>query len=137
MFGNGKRKNAMTGIAAVVFLRFDPTSGRLALASEKHYYYLNPNNYALDDLAVVHNGKEFGLARVIKHLSTKDEVAAGKVTKPLLGTAFFIDPEKYLAALSEITLQQEAAMTKRIEANIEAELNPGVRRGPNYEKEGW
>ena len=137
MFGNGKRKNTMTGIAAVVFLRFDAVTGQFSLNSEKHYYYLNPTDHPLGSYVLTHNGTSFGVARVVKHLSTRDSIATSKVTKPLLGAITPISPESYLAALSEITLQQEEAANKRIQANIEAELSPGVRRGPNYEKEGW
>lgn len=115
-------------IAACVFMRFDPQTGALTLNGEKHYYYLNPPEVPVGDYALVHNGKDFGVVKVLKHLSYAEDVYATKVTKPLIS---HIHPNQplYQRAMDEIALRGEELLTKRIEANIERERTPPSEEG--------
>ena len=87
----------MITISACCFLNFNTLTGELRPSSEKTYSYYNLLQIPVGAYALVHNGRDFTMVKVVKHLTTPTELTNSKAAKPLLGIVDF-SPEKYLEA---------------------------------------
>lgn len=70
-------------IVAVVFCHLDKITHSLVI-QEKPYFYLDTHQCNVGDYALVHNGENFGVVRVMRLLPTTDAVAVSRITKPIL-----------------------------------------------------
>lgn len=104
----------MSTIAVCVFTDFNPDSFSLEIEREVLYLYLNNTYIAAESYALVHNGKNFGVVKIILNLDTTelDLNTVAKVTKPLLAPVDFSAESITLAMDTIKTIQQKGQASR-------------------------
>lgn len=106
----------MIQIAACVFTCFDPEKGTLEVKVERLYPYLNNLGIGKGDHALIHNGRDFGVVRVILNFTPSLEHplhSKVQVTKPLL-CPLRINPPAILNANTAIAKMEEDGQIMRL-----------------------
>jgi len=119
-------------IAACVFLDFDPVTGTLQVKNKRPYFYHNLILATRDDIAVVHNGSDFGIVKVIDLIPNTNDNAVIKTSKPLLGL-FIYNQDAYQSGKHHIAKLREQAEHLEVTELIRKELETRRRKpkGPN------
>ena len=119
-------------ISACVFVAFNEETFTLEVTNEKLYTYLNTIGVHEEGHALVHNGKDFAVVKVVRslHLSNPNTQKM-KLTKPLLHP-IDLTPRLVRRAMETISSLQEASQKQRLldAANLLLE-NVGWSTPPN------
>lgn len=107
-------------IVAVVFCGFHAPTMQLRM-QEKPYFYLDTIGLNKGDYALVHNGSEFAVVKVVRVFEQDESVAVQYVSKPILAPIKY-DPELVKGAAEKLTRFKEQTVELRIENEINKQL---------------
>lgn len=120
-------------IAACVFVNMSSNSSvRLGKPKEQPYYYLNIIGAQTNDLALVHNGDNFALCKIVRLIDKSESLILNKVVKPLL-TVVHYDQELLNTASDKLKEFREITTDARVMQQIDIDMGkviPGVQ--PNF-----
>lgn len=91
---------------------------------ERPYFYLDPYMTKVGDLVFIHNGSNFGLARVVRVLDAHDVAAQQIVTKPILGRVEY-SPELLATCDAKLVKIREITSDTRVQDAIDKALEKG------------
>lgn len=118
---------ATVRVAACIFMRWNSTTHSLEPSSEKPYFYLDPYDLAVGSFALIHNGRDFGVVKVMQKLPYDNNRVAEKVTRSLL-CQLDINTPLLLHAARRIEARNESLREARINARVQRELESGEER---------
>lgn len=113
-------------LVAVVFCDLDQKTMELKL-QEKPYFYLDVLGCVKGDIAIVHNGTDFGVVTIVRVLKDEERTnALNYVKKPILARVLY-NPDDVKHVKSKLAEFSNETKELRIEENIKKEL--GLKEG--------
>lgn len=109
-------------VVAVVFKDLDQRNMTFKRSTEKPYFYLDLFGATVGEHYLVHNGQNFSIVEVMRVITTSDDIAVSRVTKPLLAHVIY-DSGKIAPAASLLEEYKTKTEDSRIQRAINEQLD--------------